>query len=209
LMDDHAAVDARLHSEQSVLSACKVYLDRLSPGTQLEQVAVATEGRDLKSVRAQIKKARAEIAAINAAPAASPDIKQRIAARVTELAGEVSVSGIGGGQLRIKWPGAEFGPSGHDERSGSVVALLAALFPDALVQLAMADVERQTSGHMPMADRPARVAVLEAVVEELSYVEEALVSAAIAEGEQVSRSPSAPPAAVLGVRVKTQQRVAA
>jgi hypothetical protein len=38
-------------------------------------------------------------------------------------------------------------------------------------------------------------------LDELHRVEEALVAAAIATGEPVYRSPSAPPAAVLGVRV--------
>ena len=43
--------------------------------------------------------------------------------------------------------------------------------------------------------------VLEGELEELHRVEEALVAAAIVVGHSVSRSPSAPPAAVLGVRV--------
>ena len=42
---------------------------------------------------------------------------------------------------------------------------------------------------------------LERGLDELHRVEEALVAAAIAAGEPVHRSPSAPPAAVLGVRV--------
>jgi hypothetical protein len=51
------------------------------------------------------------------------------------------------------------------------------------------------------AQRPQRVAVLERGLDELYRIEEALVAAAIAAGEPVHRSPSAPPAAVLGVSV--------
>jgi hypothetical protein len=46
-----------------------------------------------------------------------------------------------------------------------------------------------------------RIPELERDIEQLAYVEEALVAAAIAEGEDAQRSPSAPPQAVLQVRV--------
>jgi hypothetical protein len=52
-----------------------------------------------------------------------------------------------------------------------------------------------------VAQRPPRIAALERELDELQRVEEALVAAAVAAGEPVHRSPSAPPAAVLGVRV--------
>jgi hypothetical protein len=47
----------------------------------------------------------------------------------------------------------------------------------------------------------SRVAALERELDELHCVEEMLVVAALAAGSSVHRSPSAPPAAVLGVRV--------
>ena len=49
--------------------------------------------------------------------------------------------------------------------------------------------------------RAPRVAALERELNELHRVEEALVAAAIAVSQPVHRSPSAPPVAVLGVRV--------
>ena len=52
-----------------------------------------------------------------------------------------------------------------------------------------------------MAHRAPRIAALERQLDDLDRVEEALVVAAIAAGQPVHRSPSAPPAAVLGVRV--------
>jgi hypothetical protein len=53
-----------------------------------------------------------------------------------------------------------------------------------------------------VAQRPPRIAALERELEELHRVEEVLVVTAIAAGEPVHRSPSAPPAAVLGVAEK-------
>jgi hypothetical protein len=52
-----------------------------------------------------------------------------------------------------------------------------------------------------VAQRPARIAALERELGELHRIEEALVAAAIAAGQPVYRSPSAPPAAVLGIKV--------
>ena len=66
--------------------------------------------------------------------------------------------------------------------------------------LVMIEVERMANDPLPLAQRPPRVAALERELDELHRVEEALVAAAIAAGQPVQRSPSAPPAAVLGVR---------
>jgi hypothetical protein len=54
---------------------------------------------------------------------------------------------------------------------------------------------------LPVAQRPPRIAELERELDELHRVEEALVVAAIAAGQPVHRSPSAPAVAILGVRV--------
>ena len=70
-----------------------------------------------------------------------------------------------------------------------------------MLSLVMTEVERIANDPLPVAQRPPRIAALERELDELHRVEEALVVAAIAAGEQVYRSPSAPPAAVLGVRV--------
>jgi hypothetical protein len=54
---------------------------------------------------------------------------------------------------------------------------------------------------LPVAHRAPRVAALERELDDLHRVEEALVAAALAAGSSVHRSPSAPPAAVLGVKI--------
>ena len=65
----------------------------------------------------------------------------------------------------------------------------------------MGEVERMANDPLPLAQRAPRVAALERELDELHRVEEVLVAVAIAAGQPVYRSLSAPPAAVLGVRV--------
>ena len=79
--------------------------------------------------------------------------------------------------------------------------MVAALFPDRMLALVMTEVERMANDPLPVAQRPARVAAVERQLHELHRVEEALVAAAIEAGQPVHRLPSAPPAAMLGVRV--------
>jgi hypothetical protein len=112
------------------------------------------------------------------------------------------VRGVGAGErLSIIWPGAQT-PTGYiSEHTCDPLALLAALFPDRMLALVMGEVERMANDPLPVAQRPPRIAALERELDELHRVEEVLVVAAIASGEPVYRSPSAPPAAVLGVRM--------
>jgi hypothetical protein len=112
------------------------------------------------------------------------------------------VRGVGVGErLSIVWPGAQTPSVYYAEHSCDPLALLVALFPDRMLSLVLTEVERMANDPVPLAQRPARIAALERELDELTYVEEALVAAAIAANQPVHRSPSAPPAAVLGVRV--------
>jgi hypothetical protein len=54
---------------------------------------------------------------------------------------------------------------------------------------------------VPIKERATRIAALTDEIDQLAAVEEALVAVAIADGEDVQRSPSAPPQAALQVRV--------
>ena len=62
---------------------------------------------------------------------------------------------------------------------------------------------------LPVAHRAPRIAALERQLDDLDRMEEVLVVAAIAADQRVQRSPSAPPAAVLGVRVAERDSRAA
>jgi hypothetical protein len=114
------------------------------------------------------------------------------------------VRGVGVGErLSIIWPGAQSSPGyGYiSEHTCDPLALLAALFPDRMLSLVMGEVERMANDPLPVIERAPRVAALERELDKLHRVEEALIAAAIAAGQSVHRSPSAPPAAVLGIRI--------
>ena len=73
----------------------------------------------------------------------------------------------------------------------------------------MAEIERTTSDVVPIKERAARIAELEAEISEFGYIEEVLISAAIADGADVQRSANASPQAVLGVRLAKRETRAA
>jgi hypothetical protein len=202
LLADQKVVQQRLQAEQAVLSACKAWVDRLPAGTKLEPVAVTADGHDLAGVRKHITAANAELDALRRAPAPSDDIEARVQDYLRGLAPKVR--GIGPGErLSIIFPGAQ-SSSGYgyiSEHTCDPLALLAALFPDRMLALVMTEVELMANDPLPVAQRAPRIAALERELHELHRVEEALVAAAIAAGQSVHRSPSAPAAAVLGVRI--------
>jgi hypothetical protein len=209
LVADRARVKARLHQAQRVVSSCRTWLDRLPSGAKLEPVTASTDGKSLSEVRARISAAREELTKLMRAPVPSADLRGRVERRIADL-GAPAVRGIGAGEeLKIVWPGAKQTASGPDERSCEPLAMFAMLFPEKLADAAMAEVERMANDPVPRSERPARIAALEREIEELSYVAEALVEAAIARGEAVHRSASAPPQAVLGVRIAERSSRAA
>jgi hypothetical protein len=78
LLADQTALKKRLQAEQTVLSACKAWVDHLPAGTKLEPVPVTTDGYDLVGVRKRINAANAELEALRRAPAPSEDIEARV-----------------------------------------------------------------------------------------------------------------------------------
>jgi hypothetical protein len=105
-----------------------------------------------------------------------------------------------GERLKVVWSGAGWDGSGPREDRADVLPLIALLHRDKMVEALMAEIARMISGSVPLAGRKKRIGELEAEIVELAYVEEALGAAAIANGEDVQRSPSAPPQAVLQVQ---------
>jgi hypothetical protein len=130
-----------------------------------------------------------EIAALRRAPAPSSDVEARVRDYVRGLAPKVRRIGVGE-RLSIVWPGAQASTGYISEHTCDPLALLAALFPDRMLSLMMTEVERMANDPLPVAQRPPRIAALE--LDELHWVEEALVVAAIAAGEPLHRSSSAP-----------------
>jgi hypothetical protein len=111
-----------------------------------------------------------------------------------------------GERLSIIWPGAQ-APTGYiSDHTCDPLALMAALFPDRMLSLVMSEVNRMANDPLPVTQRPPHTAVLERELDELHRVQEALVAAAVTAGQPVHRSPSAPPPAVLGVKVALAAR---
>jgi hypothetical protein len=191
LIADKPAVEMRLHAAKSVLSNCKAWLEALPPNTALEPVDVEPDGHNLADVRAKIKALEAELAALRAAPSA--DVEQRIRDYVLSMA-KPTITGVGKGEkLKVIWPGAGWGPSGPYEHKAEVLPMLALLFPEQMTAALMAEIDTHSSDVCPD--------VLIKQIDQLAYVEEQLVAAAIADGADVERSPNALPQAVLQVMV--------
>jgi len=207
MVDEQPALERRARAAQSILSRCKSWLDQLPPNTVLEPVATDASGHTLADVRAQLKAAKAELTALRAVPPPSADIEKRIRHYVHSMA-RPTITGVGKAErLKIVWPGAGFDTRGPCEDRADILPMMALLFPDAMVAALMRDVERMANDPVPVKERAARIAALTDEIEQLRYLEEALVATAIADGEDVQRSPSAPPQAVLGMRLVQARRV--
>jgi hypothetical protein len=207
MVDEQPALERRLHAAQSIRSRCKSWLDQLPPNTVMEQVATDVSGHDLADVRGKLEAAQAELAVLRAAPVPAPDIRQRIEDYVRGLS-RPTITGVGKGEkLKVIWPGAGWDIKGPIEHRAEVLPLMALLFPDAMTAALMGEVERMANDPVPMKERATRIAALTDEIEQLAYVEEALIAGAIADGEDAERRPGAPPQAVLGVRVVEAKRI--
>ena len=210
LLADQKTTKAHLRDAESLLASCKTWIERLPPQAKLEVVAPPSSvGKDLAKVRADLNHLRDELARIKSAPTPSPDLRQRVERYVDRLGAPI-VRGIGEGEvLRIIWPGARQTTSGPDEKTADVLSLFAILFREKMVSAIMDEATRMANQLVPLAEWPKRIADLAHQIEQLSRVEEALIERALAAGESVHRSASAPPVAVLGVKlVEARKHVA-
>jgi hypothetical protein len=201
MVADFPTLKQRCRAAESMYEKCKVFIDDLPTDVVLEPVNMNIDGHDLSSVRTKIAELEQERNTLRGLPTSSSDIEQRVRSYVESLA-RPTITGTGVGEkLRIAWPGCGWDSSGPRTDRAEVLPLMALLFPAEMTAALMREVERMTSGATPIGQRAARIAALEAELAELAYIEEVLVAAAIANGEDVQRSPSAPPQAVLGIRV--------
>jgi hypothetical protein len=201
MIKDLPVLKRRCDTVQAIYTRCRAFIDTLPQDAVLEPVKTNVDGRTLADVRERIKDAEDELKILRALPTSSADIEQRVRAYVEAMA-RPQISGIGKGErLKVIWPGAGWGTSGPREDRAEVLPMMALLFPDAMVNALMREIERMASDVVPIKERATRIAELEAEISELAYVEEPLVAAAIADCEDVQRSPNALPQAVLGVKV--------
>src|SRR5262249_29732573 len=155
--------------------ACQVFLDQLPGDATLEPVTIHVDGHGLEEVRAKLEAAQAELNRLHAAPTPSADIEQRIRDYVQSVA-QPTITGVGKGEkLKVTWPGAGWDIKGPIEHRAEVLPLMALLFPDEMIAALMAKVECMANDPLPQAARQKRIAALEHEIEQLAYVEEALV----------------------------------
>jgi hypothetical protein len=182
-MADQKVVQQRLQAEQSVISACKAWLDRLPPGTKLEQIVPDVEdGLALGDVRVRIKKLQNQVEALKRVPVPASDIDQKVRTYVERLP-MPSIDGIAAGEsLTVQWP-------------TGLHALMAFLQPDLLVDRLMVAINQIANTPCPLAEREQQIAELEREIDRLQRTEEAIVVATGAPRER-----GCPPWVVLGVK---------
>jgi len=164
-MADQKVVQQRLQAEQSIISACKGWLDRLPPGTKLEQIVPDVEdGLALGDVRTRVKKLKDQVEALKRVPVLGPDIKQKVQAYVERLP-IPSIGGIGAGEaLTVQWP-------------TGLPALMAFLQPDVLADRLMLAINQIANTPCPLAERERRIAKFEEEIDRLRRTEEAIIVA--------------------------------
>lgn len=161
LIAQHEAASAHHRHIAHIVAQCRQWLAGLPDDTTLERYAPelpadwrADPKVALANVRQELRTSTTTREALRRVPTPSGDIRSRIAARVAEFAAAPTVKGVGtGDKLKIIWHGAPI--AGPDERSCDPLAMLAALFPNQMVALAMASVERDCNTPLPVKERAA------------------------------------------------------
>jgi septal ring factor EnvC (AmiA/AmiB activator) len=188
LITDRPILENKLRDAEITLAQSKQFLDQLPADLMLQPVkGVAQNGYDLPTVQRRIANAEDEIKQLRSVPTPSADIEQHVREYVAALA-RPTISGIAtGATLRVSWP-------------DDMIAVLALLLPDEMVDALMQEIERQANTPMPLLERKKRIAQLTAEID-------ALQRQALTLGAETS---DLPPHIVLGVRVVTvkKERVA-
>jgi hypothetical protein len=183
LVTNKPLFESKLDSAQYTLRTCRAFLAALPDDAVLTPVAAKPNGLDLATVHSRINDAEDEIKRLRAVPTPSADIEHRIRAYVSALC-RPKISGIGTGQqLQVHWP------------DGEVIAVLALLLPDQMVNALMKEIERQSNAPMPLAERKKRIGELTAEID-------ALQRQSLSLGAETS---DLPPEVILGVRLARRE----
>lgn len=207
------------HGELSSLAASiQHWLRSLPPNAELvlaEPVTVKKR-RDtalleqLAQTRDQIMAAQSHLRSVKTAPLPKPDAKAAVRDYVQQLAqrGKPAVN-LSSAGVSIRFAYAA-GPLSTE----SMAALLAWVDADKIIAGLEAEIDLlpENKTALPAKEKTKRTTELTENLDELERLEEALVEAAIAEGADVLRRPTASPLAVLGLSLakpKTRVRAAA
>ena len=204
-------LEQRLRAEERTVTACKRFLHELPAHARLR--VVEGQAGDLDDIRARIKAVADEIGAVQRLPVPSDDLRDRVSRYVDDLAARAQpiIAGIGDGEtLRVLYPL-------HDHADRVTLSGFATDQGNALLLVALVDGERlaerllqaATVGSITASERNERLRVLHQQLTQLRYDEEAAITCALNDGDDVSRSGSAPAWAVLMVQVEHALEAAA
>jgi|SRR6516165_7855756 hypothetical protein len=202
-------------AEAAIWQRCRAWIEALPNGTALETVSPAVGGQyNLQEVRTRLAAIAAELAALQRVPTPDPNLRRRIERYVEDLAENAmpELQGIAANQeLRVYWPGearaSRRNLNNFDTISANSLLMTAWLQPNLLVDRLVAIANRMADELVPAAERPARIAALEAEALTWRYVEESLVTRALSQGDTAVRDPNALPECVLQVRVRSNAKV--
>jgi hypothetical protein len=192
----------RATREQQVLSSCKYFLDQLPDGAALEVLEVQPSA-DLATTRARVVRLIEERKSIINAPPSPQEMSAEVRAWVAMVGEQGSPSRLlTDNSFAPKWGGSAV--ADPSDRPRSPFAFLCWLNPDAMVARFQQELETRASAlsRLTRAERTARLDQIEMTLAQLRYDEEALVIAAIASGEDVTRDAAAPVEAVLQIRLR-------
>jgi hypothetical protein len=157
-------------------------------------------------IRSEITKAHHEVTTLQRAPLPSAELRAKARDYVGELgkAGTPQVIAERGG-FRVDWPPGAQTPMGT--MGPGSAAIIAALFPDQLIAVLDAQIDKVTGAGLSSNERPKREAQLRAHIASLERAEESIIE--LYEGEfDLLRRSHADPCAVLGVRHALAAKVA-
>src|SRR5262245_25066137 len=188
------------------LSNAKAWVEQLPHSCKLEPaIVVDVNGYDLATLRGRLHAIAHEVREIEHAPSPPPDVEQKIRDYVDDLRakGRPLFHRLGD-TLDIRWPASPHASrvqvNGFDSEYGNALLMAVWLNPDALVERLLKEIAEISAQPIPVADRPAMLAQLNAEMMALRYTEESLVCRALANNEVVTRDVAAPPPCVLQVR---------
>ncbi len=167
----------------------------------LFQGAAEKARQAVEEVRQQITETRRERDALAVAPLTKAEAADRIQAWLDEQAARARLDLTA---ADFAHPGRSAGRPfqvpvrGGDQRGADLGPVLAALFREQ-VKAAVLDALPADADAIPMADRPGKLAELDARIRDLEGAEEALIVEAEAAGVEIQRRPDASPEAILAV----------
>jgi hypothetical protein len=198
---------ARATTEAAILTATKQWVGNLPHNSKLEQISPATDGHTLADVRQRLAELRDRKRELEQVPMPRPDLREALQEHVAELYSKARpiLEGLSGGPIRTWWPtepaANRFNRSGFSDYTANGYLMACWLHPEHVTQALYRDAMKECSRICPPNERPAAIAKIEQQIDELLYLEAALIERDLAAGQSPVRAIDSKPQHVLLVRV--------